>query len=108
VKTPATLRISRCASCHSRFLPRRGLCPRCGSDRIEPYEIPARGAVLAATELNVPLPGWPSPHRLALLEAADGVRFLALARQKIPEVGAIVGIAREEDHYVVLPAEPTS
>ncbi len=106
IPTPMLL-VSRCESCHSRFLPRPGPCPRCGSSAVRPQEIPPEGRVLAATELTAPAPGFPSPHRIALVEALDGIRFLAVA-DYLPGLGAVVPIAREGDHYVVVgrPPEP--
>lgn len=103
---PAGLLVSGCRSCHSRFLPRPGRCPRCGSEEVGPQRIPARGTVLSATELSVPPAGFESPHRLALLEAAEGVRILAVVRGPLPEPGATVGVVRDGEQYVVVDAEP--
>jgi uncharacterized OB-fold protein len=106
VTAAAPLVIRRCVSCHGRFLPRPGLCPRCGSRSIAPYEIAPRGRVLAATELSAPAPGWPAPHRLALLEAEDGVRLLAHVPGPLPPLGSTVAIAQEGERFVVLATEP--
>lgn len=101
----AGLLVGGCRSCHSRFLPRPGRCPRCGSEEVGPHRIPARGVVLSATELSVPPAGFDAPHRLALLEAAEGVRILAVVRGPLPEPGATVGVVRDGEQYVVVDAE---
>jgi uncharacterized OB-fold protein len=95
----ATLEMSRCASCHAEFLPRPGPCPRCGSLQIEPIALPARGTVRAATELSAPATGWNSPHRLALVEIAEGIRLLCVASGSLPEVGATVRVVRDGAIY---------
>jgi uncharacterized OB-fold protein len=106
IPTPLLV-VSRCGSCHARFLPRRGPCPKCGSSEIAPEPMAPEGEVLAATELSSPAPGWSNPHRLALVELADGVRVLAVAA-RLPEVGARVLVAAEGDHYAVVdrPSSP--
>lgn len=71
--------LTRCDSCHGRFLPADTPCPRCGSTHTQAYPVPPLGRVMAATELTAPAPGWTSPHRLALVEVADGVRVLAIS-----------------------------
>jgi uncharacterized OB-fold protein len=73
---------------------------------VESVEIPAIGEVLAATELAHPAPGWAAPHRLVLVEAAEGVRLLAVVEGPLPAVGARVTVARQGDHFLVL-ADPT-
>ncbi|MHB8352399.1 MAG: Zn-ribbon domain-containing OB-fold protein, partial [Thermoplasmata archaeon] len=78
------LRVLRCVSCHSQFLPRPGRCPKCGSSSIEAEDIAPVGRVLAATELTTPSLGWPAPHRIALVELAGGVRLLAVAPHHRP------------------------
>jgi uncharacterized OB-fold protein len=98
IPTPA-LHVSRCDSCHSRFLPRPGHCPRCGSDDVHPQEISPEARVLAVTESSTPAPGWPKPHRLALVEAADAVRILVVV-DALPKVGSTVFIAAAGDHFV--------
>lgn len=75
---PLPLSLSRCPACHLRYVPRDGPCPKCGASRAEPYAVPPAGRVLAETDLSVPPPGWVAPHRLALIEVADGVRVLAV------------------------------
>jgi uncharacterized OB-fold protein len=98
IPTPP-IRVSRCDSCHSRFLPRPGRCPRCGSEDVHPQEISPRAIVLAVTESSAPPPGWENPHRLALAEAADGVRLLVVV-DALPEVGSAIFVAWTDDHFI--------
>jgi len=58
--------------------------------------------VLAATELSVPPAGFEAPHRLALLEAAEGVRILAVVRGPLPEIGRTVEVLRDGEQYIVV------
>lgn len=81
-----------CDHCHSRFLPRAGRCPRCGSERLTRIELPPAGIVLAATQVEVPPSGWASPHRLVLVELAESVRLLALVEGELPALGAPVAV----------------
>jgi len=94
-----TILVSRCPSCTLRYLPRAGPCPKCGSMEAEPFAIPAVGTVLARTELVSPAAGWPSPHRLALVELAQAVRVLTIVDGPLPEAGAVVGVRRDGEIY---------
>jgi hypothetical protein len=106
---PATLAIARCEHCHGRFLPQPGPCPRCGSTDLVPGEIPASALVLAATELQAPAAGWPSPHRLAIVEGAESVRILAVVPGPLPPLGSVVRVRRSGDLYEILSdTAPTS
>ena len=49
---PSMLLVSRCDSCHGRFLPRDGPCPRCGSLTVSPVSLPSVGVVVASVELS--------------------------------------------------------
>jgi len=93
--------VSRCPSCTLRFLPRAGPCPKCGSMDATPFGLPPFGTVLARTELTSPAAGWPSPHRLALVELADAVRVLAIVDGALPDTGARVEVRRDSDVYRV-------
>jgi uncharacterized OB-fold protein len=95
---PAIL-VSRCGECTLRYLPRAGPCPRCGASRPIPVSVPPFGAVLAATELHHPAPGWPNPHRIALVELAESVRVLAVVEGELPAAGAPVEIFHEGEVY---------
>jgi uncharacterized OB-fold protein len=96
---PGTIVVSRCGACHSRFLPRSGPCPRCGSVEVFPASVPAVGVVLAATELKVPPAGWTAPHRLVLVELAQSVRVLAVGDSELPRTGAKVTVVRDGELY---------
>lgn len=107
---PASLAIVRCEHCHGRFLPHPGPCPRCGSTELVAGEIPANAVVLAATELQAPAAGWPTPHRLAIVEGAESVRILAVVPGPLPPLGSVVVVRRAGDLYEVAPdaAAPAS
>jgi uncharacterized OB-fold protein len=96
------LLLSRCESCSLRYLPREGPCPRCGAVRPAPLPVPPVGHVLAATELLSPAAGWPSPHRLALVEVAEAVRLLARVDGELPALGATVGVTKDGEAYRVV------
>jgi hypothetical protein len=57
--------------------------------------------VLAATELTSPAAGWPTPHRIALVELAQAVRLLALVDGPMPVHGDLVAVVRDGDLYRV-------
>ena len=97
--------VSRCPSCTLRYLPRAGPCPKCGSTEVTPLAIPPQGRVLAATELSNPAAGWPTPHRIALLELAEAVRLLAIVEGELPSIGTVVDVVRDGETYRV-PASP--
>lgn len=86
------LRLGKCLTCHVRFVPGDGPCPKCGSSTTEPYVSPGLATVLASTSLEVPAPGWPKPHLLALVEAEDGVRLLVVPEASLPAIGAVVEV----------------
>ena len=105
--TVGTVELSRCRSCETRFLPTDGPCPHCGGSDREALEAPALGKVLAGTELWAPAEGWAAPHRLLLVELAEGVRALVLVEGSLPGPGAIVVVRREGEVYRA-GAEPRS
>jgi uncharacterized OB-fold protein len=104
---PAAITLGRCDSCSARFLPTEGPCPRCASVATQSYSVPGLGAVLAATELVNPPPRWTSPHRLALVEVADGVRLLGVVDASLPAPGDMVSVRRDGEIYRVR-GEPTA
>lgn len=106
MNSAAAVALTRCQSCHTRFLPTDGPCPKCGSSDCQPYSVPAVGRVLAATELQYPASGWHAPHRLALIEVADAVRVLAIVDGTGPAPGTLVELRRDGDVYRAR-AEPT-
>ena len=93
------LELTRCLSCHARYLPTDGPCPKCGSVESASYAVAPVGRVLASTELHYPPTGFHSPHRLALVEAADAVRLLAVVEGPLPVAGALVEVRRDGDVY---------
>jgi uncharacterized OB-fold protein len=106
--TPRPLLLSRCGSCTLRYLPRTGPCPKCGTSNPIPFAVPPVGMVLAATELLHPAAGWPSPHRIALIEMAESVRVLAIVEGELPAIGRPVEIERDGETYRAHLAPPPS
>jgi len=96
---PAGLSLGKCSTCHARFVPVDGPCPRCGSGSTERYSSPGVGTVLASTSLEVPPPGWPGPHPLTLVEVEDGVRLLAIPDLPLPPAGTLVEVRAEGALY---------
>lgn len=97
------LLVARCDSCHGRFLPREGPCPRCGARAMSPHPIGNEGIVLAATELSLPSPPWVAPHPLALVELEESVRVLAVAVAGLTP-GDRVTVHRDGEVYRAEPA----
>lgn len=85
-----TVELARCGTCHLRFVPADGVCPRCASAEVTTFRVPALATVLAATSIVYPSAGWPSPHRVALVELAEAVRLVAIADEPLPAAGEIV------------------
>jgi len=106
MNVPGGLELSRCSSCHTRFLPTDGPCPKCGSRDCVTFTAAPVGKVLAATELHYPASGWQAPHRLALVEVADGVRLLAVVEGHLPVAGTLVEVQREGELYRAHPEPP--
>lgn len=100
-----SFRVLGCANCHVHFLPRPGLCPKCGSRSVRPEWIAPAGRVLAATELRSSPAEGSAPHRIALVELAGGVRVLAVAPGRLPALGETVEVAAVGDH-VELRSDP--
>lgn len=93
------LRLGKCSTCHARFVPVDGPCPKCGSTATESYESSGLGTVLGSTSLEVPPPGWESPHPLALVEVEDGVRLLVIPDPPLPAVGTVVEVFADGPLY---------
>ena len=96
---PAPLRLGKCSTCHARYVPIDGPCPKCGSLATEAYVSAGVGTVLASTLLEVPPPGWTAPHPLALVEVEDGVRLLVVPDLPLPPAGTLVQVRGEEGLY---------
>ena len=93
------LRLGKCSTCHTRFVPVDGPCPKCGSTATESYLAGGLGTVLCSTALEVPPPGWEPPHPLALVEVEDGVRLLVIPDLPLPAVGTIVEVVSDGAVY---------
>jgi len=93
------LSLGKCATCHARFVPVDGPCPRCGSGSTEAYSSVGVGTVLASTSLEVPPPGWSGPHPLALVEVEDGVRLLVIPDPPLPPQGTLVEVRADGALY---------
>jgi len=91
--------LSRCEACRARFVPTDGPCPRCGSTDVHPYEADPLGTVLASTEMTNPPPGWPAPHRIALVELPESVRLLAVVDGPPPAPATVVSVRRDGAVY---------
>jgi uncharacterized OB-fold protein len=91
--------ISRCGACTLRYVPRAGPCPRCGASVPVPDSVPPFGSILAATELANPALGWPTPHRIALVELAETIRVLAVVEAELPAIGSLVEVRRDGEGY---------
>jgi uncharacterized OB-fold protein len=97
--TDATIELSRCETCRTRFLPTDGGCPRCGSTDIRSYTSPALGTVLASTEMSNPPTGWTAPHRIALIELPESVRLIAIVDGPLPAPGTLVSVRPDGPVY---------
>jgi uncharacterized OB-fold protein len=86
------IELSRCETCHARFLPTDGPCPRCGSTEVRSYPSPSIGTVLASTEMSNPPTGWTAPHRIALVELPESVRLIAIVGGPLPAAGSVVAV----------------
>jgi len=94
------LELCKCLTCHVRFAPTDGPCPKCGSGTTEAYRSSGLAVVLAATALEVPPPGWERPHPLALVELEDGVRLLVIPDDRSPPAPrSLVEVRREGGLY---------
>jgi len=101
------LTLGKCGSCHARYVPVDGPCPRCGSTDTGPYVSEGLGRVLASTSLEVPPPGFDRPHLLALVEVEDGVRLLVVPEAPLPVAGQTVRVRLEGAVYRAGPASPS-
>ena len=102
-----TIELAKCATCHHRFVPADGVCPRCASREVEPFSAPALATVLASTSVVYPASGWPSPHPLALVELTESVRLLVVASDPPPAVGDLVALERREGRWHAVAAPST-
>lgn len=76
------LAFARCRACGEVQYDRRPHCPRCGATDFEVRAASGRGIVYALTRVErAPSPEWRqhAPYGLALVDAAEGFRFMAHA-----------------------------
>lgn len=82
----------RCRTCAGFFYFRRPFCAACGGDDVEALRASGEGVVYAATVVTrAPSPEWKAlaPYGIALVDAAEGFRFMAHAAEGL-EIGDAV------------------
>jgi hypothetical protein len=67
---------------------------------------PSRGRIRAATELVVPPAGFTAPHRLALVDAADGHLTVAIVEGSLPDRGAEGNLRTDTEGRLLWRATP--
>ena len=74
------LATTRCAGCGQAWWPPRGLCPDCGSNRLDWIDLPPVGVLHAFTvqEAGLP-PGFDGPRVFAIVKVAGHRIFTTLA-----------------------------
>ncbi len=102
------LLIQRCASCGSLRHPPRPMCPACHSLDWDTIEASGRGPVYSCViPHHPPLPWFPEPFVVALVDLAEGVRLVTNIVDVDPEavtVGMAVRVRFEPfDDDLVLP-----
>jgi uncharacterized OB-fold protein len=96
------LLVERCRDCGAEGFPPRGICRRCRSRNLAPYEVTGSGEVYSFTVNHQRwLPGLEVPYALVLVEfpAHPGVRVMGRIRGCAPEdvaVGLHVDIGFEQ------------
>ena len=81
------LLIQRCASCGALRHPPRPMCPQCESLEWDTVEASGRGNVVSfVIPHHPPLPCFPEPYVVALIDLAEGTRL----------VSNIVGVAPDD------------
>jgi uncharacterized OB-fold protein len=72
------LLIQRCASCHTLRHPPRPMCPQCHSLQWDTVEASGRGNVVSfVIPHHPPLPWFPEPYVVALIDLAEGTRLVS-------------------------------
>jgi uncharacterized OB-fold protein len=68
-----------CSDCGTLVFPRRAVCPKCGSRRLEEQRLSETGSVVTWTVIRSPPKeyGQFTPYIVALVELDDGVRVLS-------------------------------
>lgn len=80
------LRIQHCDDCGLRRHPPMPSCPSCRSPRWTARNAQLAGRVHSYTvHHHPPIPPFPTPHGIVLVDMADGFRFLASIRGVAPD-----------------------
>lgn len=90
----------RCKACGKESYPAHAICPGCGGDDFEPFEIAGEGKVLTYTDVYaLPLDYVQRYLRLAIVELDSGVRATGQLLDDDPKIGkrvkTIIGIVRQ-------------
>ena len=84
------LRIQKCSNCGQLRVPPGPMCPHCQSSEWTTINASGKGRVHSYTiQYHPPIPPFPSPHTLVLVDLEEGVRFLAAAKDISAEDVAI-------------------
>ena len=70
---------SKCKACGRVYFPRRWICPNCGSNEIEEYQLKHKGKVVMSSISYSVMVGWEesSPMQGAAIEIEDGPTIAA-------------------------------
>ena len=72
------LLIQKCSDCGKIRIPPSPMCPSCQSLSWSPFEAKREGKVYSfVVHHRPPLPFYPTPHSIALVDMVDGFRMLA-------------------------------
>ena len=103
------LTCDRCRSCGSVQYFRRPFCPRCGSTDVETIAAAGRGTVYAVTVVtrapSAELRAY-APYGIALVDAAEGFRFMAHAADGVAIGDRVSTTFRRFGERIVPFAEP--
>ena len=101
------LLIQRCSSCRTLRHPPGPCCPACGSFEWDTLTASGRGTVYSyAVHHYPPIPGFPVPNLVGLIELEEGTRVLANITDVDPddvEIGLDVEVYFTDFENVVLP-----
>jgi len=86
----------RCARCGHVMYPPRGRCAKCGSESLDVYRLPERGALLTFSVVRSAPKGFErmTPYVLGIVELEDGTRITAQVTDVAPE-SVSIGMAVE-------------
>lgn len=66
----------RCAECGKTSFPPWELCPYCSSDKVENVFLSGEATVLAAATTRAPVPPYPPPFTLAIVDMEEEIRTI--------------------------------